>query len=116
MSTTIGTEAANITTTERTYCVEEQAPRSGQQDYRVLIHREIVKTLADGTVVGVTPLPEAVNERVSKIMLRACTRDYLGACQVAKVPMDLLIAKAAWCDAIVAEVRAEKAAGTYEEG
>lgn len=115
MSTTLGTEAASITTTERTYCVERQTPRTGQKDYRLLVHREIVKTLADGTVIGVTTIPDAVNEPVSKVMLRVCTRDYLAACQRAKVPADLLAAEVAWYDALVAEARAEKEQAAAQE-
>lgn len=115
MSTTIGTASATITTLERTYCAERQTPRTGAKDYRLLVHREVLKTLPDGTVLGAQALPEAVNERVSKVMQRACTRDYLAACQAAKVPSDLLAAEAKWYDDLVAEVRAEKAAGTYEE-
>lgn len=115
MSTTISTASAQITTTERTYCAERQTPRSGQKNYRLLVHREVVKTLADGTVLSFQPLPDAVNEPVSKVMLRACTRDYLAACQRATVPADLLAAEAKWYDDLVAEVRTEKAAGTYED-
>jgi hypothetical protein len=115
MSTTISTETKAVTTVERTFCVERQTPRSGVKDYRLLVHREVVKTLADGTVLGVQPLPEAVNELVSKVMQRVCTRDYLGACQAAKVPADLMAAEVSWYDALVVEIRAEKAAGTYEQ-
>ncbi len=113
MSTTIGTQTAAITTIERTYCVERQTPSNGE--YRLLVHREIVKALADGSIISRQSFPEAVNELVADTMKRVCTRTYLGACQSAKSPSDLMVAEAAWYDALVAEVRAEKAAAAAAE-
>lgn len=113
MSTTIGTQTAAITTIERTYCAERQTPSDGR--YRLLVHREVIKTLADGTVLSRQVIPDAVNELVVDTMKRVCTRTYLGACQVAKSPADLMAAEAKWYDDLVAELRAEKAAAAAVE-
>jgi hypothetical protein len=113
MSTTISTQTAAITTVERTYCVERQTPSDGK--YRLLVHREVIKTLPDGTVISRQAIPEAVNDLVAETMLRACTRDYLAACQRARTPADLMAAEAKWYDDLVAELRAEKAAAAAAE-
>lgn len=107
MTTTISTATEQVTTVERSYSIERQTPVGGP--YKILIHREIVRTLADGTVLSRQAIPDAVYEDVKVTFGRVCARDYLAACQRAKGLSDLMAAESAFYEALVAEVRDEAA-------